>query len=138
MRRGAALPTMILVLAMTSALAVGGAFVARQVAANARVLERGATLEPLAESALVAAVAAWDSVARDEQVIGSSVSGTTTNAESADCQLAITRLTASLYWLVAEAQTTSRPRLRRRLGLLVRVTAGVPRAVPQRAWAELP
>jgi hypothetical protein len=129
---------MILVLAMTSALAVGGAFVARQVAANARVLERGATLEPLAESALVAAVAAWDSVARDEQVIGSSVSGTTTNAESADCQLAITRLTASLYWLVAEAQTTSRPRLRRRLGLLVRVTAGVPQAVPQRAWAELP
>ena len=138
MKRGAALPMMLLVIAMTSALAVGGAFVARQMAANGRAFERGAGLEPLAEAALVGAVVQWDSLARADQAIGGTVVLPSSVDELARADVWITRLTPVVYWVVAEARGISRPRLTRRLGVVVRVVAGSPGVVPERGWSELP
>ena len=138
MKRGAALPTMLLVISMTSALAVGGVFVARQMAGNTRILEYAAGLEPLAGSALGRAIVGWDSLARSAQPIGTTAGSAATAAENAQTDVWITRLSDRAYWLVAETRGTSRPRLRRRLGVVVRVTGGVPGVVPQRGWSELP
>jgi len=138
MKRGAALPTMLLVIAMTSALAVGGAYAARQLASNARNAERGADLEPIAESALVRAVAAWDSVVRGSQPIGQTAELPTTSPTGVRVEVWITRLDNDLYWLVAVACGPVRPRLARRLGLAVRITNGAPTPVSQRSWSELP
>lgn len=138
MKRGSALPVMMFVLAMVSALAVSGAFVARQVAENARVHERSAGLEPLAENALVDAIAAWDSVSRSAQAIGQSVPLGGVSGPDTRVDAWVTRVTDRIYWLVAEARALARPRLARRLGAVVRVTKGVPALVSERAWSELP
>jgi len=138
MKRGAALPMMLLVISMTSALAVGGAFVARQMAANARALERGGALEPLAEAALVGAVVRWDSLGRAAQTVGSTVALPSAVDELARADVWVTRLTPVVYWVVAEARGISRPRLSRRLGVVVRVVDGSPRVVSERGWSELP
>jgi len=129
---------MIFVLALTSALAVSGAFVSRQVAANSRGAERGAALEPLAEASLVMAVSAWDSLARGSQPIGSTELITDSTATDVRVQLWITRLSAREYWLTAEARTATRPRIGRRLALVVDLTNGVATPISGRAWAELP
>ena len=61
MSRGAALPVVLFALAMASALAVGGLFVARRLVASAQTSQRGSGIETVAESILVMAVANWDS-----------------------------------------------------------------------------
>jgi hypothetical protein len=129
---------MIFVLAMTSALAVSGAFVTRQMAATARSRENGDLLEPDAEEALTAAVTGWDSLSRAVQTVGSTASATIEERGDARVALWITRLTPTTYWLVAEASASTRPRLSRRLGIVVRLTNGVPILVSERPWAELP
>jgi hypothetical protein len=138
MKRGIALPTMVLVLAMTSALAVSGSFVARQMAANVRVRERAAALGPLAESALVEAAATWDSTARAGQETGATVPLTSAAVGAIRVGLWVTRLSADVYWLVAEARQETRPRIGRRLGVVLRVINGIPTPVAERAWSELP
>lgn len=138
MKRGAALPAVLLAMTMASALAVGGAYLSRQHAAAARLANRSGMLQPSAETALIDALASWDSAARADQPVGSVralsiVSGTTFPTE-----VWITRASQRLYWLVAEAVSASRPTLRRRLGVLVTDSSGVVRLVPRPAWAELP
>lgn len=129
---------MMFVMAMTSALAVGGAFVARQMAAMVRLAEGGAELEPLAETAIVDAISAWDSAGRSLQPVGATAVLATHVLPAARSDVWATRLTETTYWLVSEAYGTARPRLSRRLGAVVRLTNGAPRLVSERAWSELP
>lgn len=138
MRQGAALPAVLLALTFTSAIAVGGAFVARQQASAARFADRGSELQPMAEMALVEAIARWDSVARTAQPVGSMTAISPEPATTPRTNVWITRATPRLYWLVAEASSESRPVLRRRIGVLVRDSGGIPQVIPRVAWAELP
>lgn len=138
MTRGAALPVVLFALAISSALAVGGAYAARQLAASARASQRGLELEPTAERAIVDAVAAWDSAARADQPVGVSVALSASSTSLLLTRAWVTRTTTRTYWLVAESRTAGNPMLRRRLGLLVRIAEGHPVPVPLRSWSELP
>ena len=138
MRRGAALPLVLLVLALTSALAVSGSFVARQLSAAASATRRGVELEPAVERALVEAITQWDSVARVTQLVGSVAIVSESRAQGIRTDAWITRIGEKTFWLVAESTVDSRPPLRRRIGVLVRVSAGSPRPVADRAWSEFP
>jgi len=138
MRRGGTLPVVLFVLALTSALSVSGSFVARQLSAAALATRRGAELEPAVERALVEAIAQWDSVARATQLVGAVAIVTESQAQGVRTDAWVTRIGEKTFWLVAESTLDSRPRLRRRIGVLVRVSAGSPSPVPERAWSEFP
>ena len=138
MRRAAALPFVLFVLALTSALAVSGSFVARQLAASANASQRGAELEPMCERALVDALAQWDSVARAEQIIGSVANLSESEAHGIRTNAWITRIGENTFWLVAESIRDARPPMRRRIGVLVRLSDDSPRLVAERAWSEFP
>jgi hypothetical protein len=137
MRWGAALPAVLLALTLTSALAVGGAFVSRQQAAAARFAGRGEPLLPAAETALIRAIGSWDRAARDSQPIG-------TSAPLPDASRVpviavwVTRASPTLFWLVAEARTTVEPVFRRRIGVFVGMAGDTPRIIPLRGWVDLP
>jgi hypothetical protein len=137
-RLAAALPVVLFALTMASALAVGGAYISRNAAASARLFQRATELHPPAETALVNAVVAWDSAARAAQPVGSTTAIAPTDTSSASAEVWITRATVSTYWLVAESRLDLRPKLRRRVGLMVGVRTGRPVPVPQRPWAQLP
>jgi hypothetical protein len=138
MRRAAAIPMVLFALAMGSALAVGGAYVTRQLAAAARAAQRGAQLEPMSERALVEAVVSWDSVTRANQPVGTVASLPASSTDGVRTSAWITRISQSAYWLVAESTADTRPVLRRRIGLLIRASNGAPAPVSERAWSELP
>ena len=138
MRPGITLPVVLFALAMTSALAVGGAYVTRQLASVAGTQERGALLEPPCERALVEAVASWDSLARVQQPIGMVAQTTPPPEPHVRTNTWITRISSSSFWLVAECADDRPPTLRRRIGVVVRVANGGPTLVPERAWHELP
>ena len=138
MKRGAALPAVLLAITMASALAVGGAFVSRQYAAAARLAHHGSDLLPAAEAALVEAIATWDSTARKTQPVGTVIAFSAGPSPSPRPAVWITRASPQLYWLVAEASSDSRPVLRRRIGVLVRDSAGIAKTVSWRGWADLP
>jgi predicted anti-sigma-YlaC factor YlaD len=128
-RRGAALPSVLLTVALTSALAVGSVYVSRQLIAGARLTTGALQLQPELESALANAMATWDSSARASQPIGSTVA-------LADAW--VTRLAENLYLIVAEASRARAPVLRRRSGVLTTTYGGAARPVPDRAFFELP
>jgi hypothetical protein len=136
--RGAALPIALLAITLASALAVGGIFVTRQLASSVSASRRADEVEPAAERALVRAIVAWDSVARAEQPIGTTATVIVDTSTAAHVDAWVTRLSERTYWLVARAVADVRPALRRRIGVLVRVTGGVPALVPKRAWGDLP
>lgn len=135
---GVALPTVLLVLALTSALVVAGAFATRQVIATGLTGERSAALETAVEDVLSAAVAEWDSVARSAQLVGAVEHVAASSFGGIQTDAWITRVGAERYWLVAESRSDARPSLRRRIGLIVRVAQGVAVASSERAWSELP
>jgi hypothetical protein len=138
MRAGFALPTVLFVLAMTSALVVAGAFATRQLAATGLTEERSAALETAVEDALSAAVVGWDSVARSAQLVGTVEHLTANSVVGIQADTWITRIGPQRYWLVAESRTDARPSLRRRIGLILNVSRGVAVASSERAWSELP
>jgi Kef-type K+ transport system membrane component KefB len=137
-RRGAALPIVLFTLALASALSVGGLYVARKLATATRTSQRGADLELVAEGVLVMAVANWDSAQRTTQPIGSTAQLATASEALSRATGWITRTAELDYWVVAEAQYTAKPLLRRRLGLVLRSEKGYPKPSSPRAWAELP
>lgn len=137
MRRGAALPSVLLALAFTSALAVGGAYVARQHVTMARVSQQGIGLLPAAELALVDVVARWDSAAMAVLPLGYTI-GLATDSSSQRTEVWATRIGGAHYWLVAEAVSHVSQGFRRRLGVVVTTSSGVPSIVMSRGWAELP
>ena len=138
MKRGVALPAALLALTLTSALAVGGAYVARQHAAMARTSLRGIGLLPAAEAALVTAIALWDSASMEAQPLGSVVSLLVTEDSVGRVEVWATRTARLQFWLVAQASGGVRPALRQRLGVVVTTSTGVPRVAKDRGWAALP
>src|SRR5687767_10468114 len=108
MKRGAALPGVLFALVMTSALTVGGAYVARQLAASARFGLRGAELQSNAEASLVSAIVAWDST-RATQPVGSVAAVTLERTVPIRTEVWITRASPTLYWLVSEASSDAKP-----------------------------
>lgn len=137
MRRAAALPMMMFVLAMVSGLAVSGAYLTRQLSSSAATAQRAAALEPIAETGVIEAIVAWDTLARRDQAIGIPVLIFTSTADPR-CDVWVTRVSTTTYWIVAEARQSARPRLARRVGAVVRVGNGRAALVSGRAWSELP
>lgn len=138
MRHGVALTVALFTLALMSALVVSGAFVSRQVVASTTSSLRSAELEPFAERGLVDAIADWDSLARAEQPIGGVFAIPSRDDGLIQTQAWVTRIGARTYWLVAESRASARPALHRRVGVVVRVTQGLPTLLPERAWGEFP
>lgn len=138
MSPGFALPLVLFAISISSALAVGGAYVTRQFAGSARAGNRALELEGAAERALVQAVASWDSSARESQPIGSVVSLPADGGGVVEIGLWVTRTTTHDFWLVGESSGGTKPLLRRRLGVLIRLDSGRPLVVSRRAWSDLP
>ena len=135
---GSALPIMLFLLALTGALAISGVFVARQLLASVRASERSAQVEPAAEGALVSAIAQWDTLQRPLQPIGVTEIIGDGAGGGENTSLWVTRLSGRVYWLVAESRSATRPLLRQRIGVLVRVTGAIASPAPTRPWTLLP
>jgi predicted Zn-dependent protease len=105
---------------------------------SASTTQYGAALEPASERALVDNVAEWDSLARAAQVIGAVASLSGSEGQGIRTDAWITRVGENVYWLVAESTRDARPSMRRRIGVLVRVSNGWPRVISDRAWSEFP
>jgi hypothetical protein len=138
MRTGAALPAVLFALAITGALAIGGVYVTRQLAAAARYSERGALIEPAAAWGLADVIANWDSTLRRTQPFGEPAPVLRREREGIRTEAWVTRFSSTAYWIVAESEVVIDPALRRRVSVLVHVADSVPRPVPHRAWSELP
>jgi hypothetical protein len=136
--RGAALLAVLLALSLTSALVVGGAYVTRQFATASGLANRGALLEPLVEEAIVRAVVGWDTASRNAQPPGVIVELARVTASGIEVTTSVVRLRDDLWWIVADATSTAKPLLRRRLGLLTQASGDGVRPLSQRAWADLP
>jgi hypothetical protein len=136
-RAGVALLMVLFAMTMASALAVGGAYVARQLAVNARLAQRGDMLQPAAEGALVRAIAGWDSVSRSAQLVGTEAVLPVMTTDGVQTGVWVTRVSGRSYWIVAEAAGKTRPLLRRRMGVSVRVS-GASAMVSVLGWVELP
>lgn len=134
MKPGAALPATLFALAMTSAMAVGGLYVARRHAASSLETNAAVALRPSAERAAIGVIVAWDSTARAAQPTGT----TATLLDAGDLGLWITRTAELEYLVVAEARTSTRPALYHRVALSVVLREGGPRLPFPRAWALLP
>ena len=134
MRFGAALPATLFALAMTSAMAVGGVYVARRHAASAAETSNAASLLAAAERAAIDAFVSWDTLARREQPIGPSVE----LRPGAHATVWVTRTAELEYLVVAEARSATRPAQFHRIALSVVIRAGAPRLPFPRAWALLP
>lgn len=129
MRRAAALPAVLLTIALTSALAAGSVYVSRQFIAGVRLTTGEVHLRPAVEASLWSALAAWDSAARTEQPIGTTV---------ALDSVWVTRLREDLYLVVGQASRPQPPRLYRRSAILTTTYGGGPRPITERAFLELP
>lgn len=135
MRAGAALPAVLLSLAFTSALAVGGAYVARQHARMALIGHHGMELMPAAEERLADVIVIWDTAAMNAQPVGVTAE---LPFEGASSKVWVTRTGQAHFWVVAEVASGDGPALNRRIGLILTTSSGVPRPVSGRSWAELP
>ena len=136
--RGAALLSVLLALTLTSALVVGGSYVARQSATASGIHRRGAELDAWAEEALARAVAGWDSTSRHGQPIGHTEQLGLTLRSGIQVRSTATRVGARTWWLVAEVTSLAKPLLHRHLGLIVLADSAGARPVAQRAWLDLP
>ena len=134
MTRGAALPATLFALALTSALAVGGLYVARRHKSATLDAAAATVLRPSAESAAIDAFVSWDSVARADQLVGTTV----TMDSTVERAVWITRTTDDQYLIVSEARTTRSPIFYHRVGLSVVISAGQRRLPYPRAWSLLP
>jgi hypothetical protein len=140
-KRGAALPMVLLSLGLVAALSVGGAFVTRRYAADGRLRERSADLEPALEQALVSAAIQSDTAALRAMPMGGSSQSRgpeLPNSPGLVTAVWVTRLTQSTFMFVAEGTSMSKPLWRKRLGIYVVLdTAGL-MPLSGRPWVQLP
>ena len=132
-RTGAALAAVLFVMAMAGAMVAGTAYMARSAAASVRVGQRAGEAEALAEQALMATIAAWDTAARPAQPLGS-----TAQLGEPGVSVRITRVGASLYLGLAEVEHPVPPRLRRGLAVLIRTDSAGASPLTDRSWTLLP
>ena len=134
---GAALPVVLLALAISSALAIGGAYASRRAAATARsriTLER---LADAAETSIGALVASWDTTAMANEPVGQTTSASIATLEQ-ETGTWVTRLTHSAYWVVAESCGLASPRVCRRQAVVIIFVSGNPIRAYGQLWADLP
>lgn len=141
MRRGAALPMVLLSLGLVAALSIGGSFVTRRFAADAALGQQSADIEPVIEQVLVSSAARLDTAFLAGLPIGgsSSLAPPVEAVRSGMVARAwITRLSATTYVLVCEAESVPKPLFYKRLGVYVRVDSTGVRLLPYRPWSQLP
>jgi len=138
MKRAAALPMVLMLLGLVGALAVGGAFAARRIVADARRDVRALELRPAVEQAIVQALSSLDSAALALHPPGSTIATGELLTPQSVTSWWITVLRPSTVWIVAEASTTAKPVLHNRLGVLARYAAGGQPAWSTFTWLELP
>jgi hypothetical protein len=125
-------------LGLVGALAVGGAFVARRFVADARNDNRALDLRPAVEQAIVAAIAGLDSAALASRAPGSTIAVAQQITSKAVTSTWITVLGPTSVWVAAEATTTRKPLLHKRLGLVCRLADGGSTQWAELTWLELP
>lgn len=128
--KGFSLPIVLYLLGLGGALAVSGAFVARQEAAGQRAGARGAALDGVAEEALGRAMVEWDST--QSVAIGSVGALGPLVLPNASIERWITRTDSCVYWITVDVVSTFKPLLRRRLG--APVMRGENRLLPLSGW----
>lgn len=133
---GFSLPVVLFVMGLGGALAAGGAFVSRQMSTSSRAVSRSAALDGLAEQGLVSAVASL-TPADGAQAIGSTTELAAVPSVDAVTRRWLTRSDTSVYWIVAEVRTMSKPLLWRRLGVVVQRRDSIFALVQGRAWSDL-
>lgn len=139
MKAGAALPMALFALCLLGALTVGGAFLARRSADDARVEQKALDLSQLAEQALADEVGSWGAAAGPPALaVGVGVAAALSVSPEARVQVWVTRLAPSLYWLLSDAARTHKPLLRKRMGIMILADSLGVRPVPQAAWFDLP
>jgi len=137
-RPAAALASVLLALSIASALAVGGAYVARRAAADVRSQRQMDGMLPAAEKAIVGELAAWDSVSRTAQPVGTAIRVPSSAEGELETGLWVTRIANAAYWLVAESCRRPVPRFCRRVGAVVIVVNAYPTIASGGAWSNLP
>ena len=141
MRRGAALPMVLLSLGLIAALTVGGSFVTRRYHTDGRRARSALDLEPALESALVQALGAMDSTAMDSVEVGETRAWEAGSVEIRSpivTAVWVTRIGWGEYVLVGEASNGSNSLQVNRLMLIAtRDSLGL-RPIPMRPWTRLP
>ena len=138
MKRAAALPMVLMLLGLVGALAVGGAFAARRIVADARRDVRALELRPAVEQAIVQALSSLDSAALASHTPGSTIASGELITPKAVTSWWITSLRPNAVWVVVEASTTTNPLLHNRLGVFAQYAAGGLPAWSTLTWLELP
>jgi hypothetical protein len=141
-RGGFALPASLLMVLLVAAL-IAGVFsaVTEETRIGAAATERELALLS-AESAIETGITALTGSPDDSMSVGETRSRPIEGL-GIPVALHVTRLGASLYWLVAEAGSTAPGSgIMRRIGVVVRATNGPDRSttidrIPERAWSEL-
>lgn len=136
-RSAAALPAVLLCLACVGALTVGGAYVTRRAASNARLEAQLADLDAEPELGLIESLTTWDSLARADQLAGTTERLTVVTTPS-KTGVWVTRLSNMDYWLVAERCRQEVPAICRRVGVIVRSISDSVAIIYGRGWSELP
>lgn len=135
---GFAIPVVLFTISLGGALAVGGAFVTRQMATSARAQTRGIGLDGVAEEWAVRTLAGWDSAATSALPVGASRVVADGQVPTGWVTVWVTRTASDVYLVVVEVRTNSKPLLRRRLGLIAVGAADGRLRVPPGAWVDLP
>jgi hypothetical protein len=138
MRRAAALPMVLFSLGLVGALTVGGAFVSRRFVADARNDNRALDLGPAAEQAIVAALTSIDSGVLASHALGSTTAVAWQVTPKSVTNAWFTVLGPESVWVVAEATTTSKPLLHKRLGVIGRLVKADSGRWHNVTWFELP
>ena len=141
-RDGFALPTVLLALLLIAALIAGAFNGTIEETHMGRAAADRQTALIAAESAIETAITSWSSSANEPVAVGETRSR---QIEGLDAQVVvyITRLDSSLYWLVADAGSSSpNSGAARRIGLVVRAKKGSEDSITidrisERAWSEL-
>jgi Tfp pilus assembly protein PilX len=142
-RDGSALPAVLLALLLLAAL-IAGAFSAVTEETRIGVAAVGReTALATAETAIEVAIAAISSSLGDDPIGVGETRQRGVEQFGAPADVYVTRLDSSVYWVVADAGSTSpNSGIARRVGVLVRVTkepGGSIRIdrIPERGWSEL-
>lgn len=133
--KGFALPVVLFLLGIGGALSAGGSFVARQQANGHRAIARSAAVDGLAEEWAARTIAEWDSTVAGTVGVVQSLAGVRT--EVGGVQRWTGRTDSSVYWIVVEVVSTTKPLLRRRLGAIVIRSGNGLLPVPGWGWVEL-
>ena len=141
MRRGAALPSVLLALGLVAALVVGGAFITRRWAANESDRVREANPDAAAEAALVAGLSGLDSTFLESLPERATAAlGVVTSAPAGQSlrRVWITRLDPVTCLITTDVVTSSNTILQNRLGVAIDCLDAPVRPLHGRPWTLLP